>query len=63
MSARSRSQRLDVLERARGIAAPVFCWINEGETPAQAAARAYPNAKPNAPLLFIGWQSSEGGQA
>lgn len=64
MSARTLSSRLKALERAARTAAPVCLWLDEGETPARAAARRFPDGPPaGAPLLFFRWQSSDGAQA
>ena len=64
MSARSLALRIEALERDTRAAAPACCWINDGESLEQAAARRFPNGPPpRAHLLFFRWQSSNGAQA
>lgn len=60
------ARRLKQLEqRASGNAGPPLpCWMNEGETPAEAAARTRPDGPPHGRRVsFFGWLPLDAGNA
>lgn len=61
---RELARRVQVLEQSGGPAAVLPCFVHEGETPAQAVARRWPeNAPPLSRVVFISWLPPQEGSA